>query len=241
MHQAILQEFITTVVEGVHEYESTRLSRLCVNAFKAALTRSKQFEPNVIKAIFNDSIIVGGSIAGHLEFRIAFITDDNPMGIQMISGEHSAAPDGSSVIGITVGVPLKWVQRNTWKRAMSAYVSQIKGVIRHEVEHAQQSRDKRLPSHAVAPPSRGNDLMRLKQWARYALQIHEIEAKGVELYKKAKMAHVDIDYAVDQAVRSVTKNLNIRPEIVDSIMEPVRLAWSTYIKKRFPSAKFKDT
>lgn len=228
----VLKQFI---LEGLHEQESTRLSRLCINALKDFITQSEKIVPNVTRSVkFNT--LVGQQ--GELFLNVTFISDDNPRNLGFVDGSQEETWDGTSLVEIDVAIPHRWVTTGEWRKGMVGIVTQVKGTIRHELEHVHQQSQKRVPAELV-DINRGSDGMSsLKNWIEYALQPHEIEAWTAAIYKKAKMTGTDMGTAIQKSSDNRFKGLkDVSYDVGNEMMAPVRAAWTAYAKKRFSRAR----
>jgi hypothetical protein len=226
MRQNELRGFIQkTLQEGVMEHETTILSRQIINWMK--VNRDQKHLP-----AFDTTI-------GDIDVLVNFMRYGGPLKTGLASFKSSA---GQKLIELKVLLPTEFNETQ-----LNEFIPELKGKIRHELEHAQQK--KRSPEKITKGSHYTNDQYKNMDYdpslrspygsaenARsYFLTPIEIEAHVMELYKKAKMKKVPLIELINQKMSEITGNLrsNLVPrnEII-AVVKEINKAWKDYAVNR---------
>lgn len=237
MIDILLQEFIADVItEGIHEAETTRLSRACVNNLKDFIKKSqnkiykKDFQINVFQKIFEDFVNVKKQ--KHYFCLEVIVTDGNEC---TISGNVKETATTVFLITVNISIPRSFIEN--FQLVLSELLFELKDIIRHEIEHVQQGIENRTPIIRIGINEKEtNEFKKFDSWVSYILQPHELEAWAVGLYKKAKMKHTGFDAEVENLLKFMSRN--VPDHYAADNVSLVKTALKSYAKKRFPNVKW---
>ena len=221
----LLREYINTViVEAKFDMETTEISRAIVDQFKSNLESMGERD-------FTFSVSVPSAPIGQVEMSVSF---DEYTTTYRLAGEYD---DG--IMRVQLDLPTS--KNGSGVKTISSWLGELKGTIRHELEHALQDTRGELDDW------RGYDFENVDDFIDYYYDPVEVEAFAVEIYKRAKTEKMPVTGFIDERVDKFTEEaedfvylgemnksdlrrhrLNIR----DNIMKT--------IKGRFPSAIFES-
>ena len=211
------------IAEAKYDSATTEISRAIISRFKKGLTdyvRSGiRFSVPVPSALnsFLDDIKVGVSYTEYgTPYRIEGEYSDRVLLINM----ELTYPDVKSALG-----------------SISSWMGELKNVIRHELEHTEQDFYGELDDSVEGDSD-------LDSLLNYYFDPIEVSAHAAGIYKQAKTERVPVTGIIDKFIDRFEEDLLLTADISDNELirykDNVRLELENEIKRRYPSAIFKN-
>lgn len=218
----------TLIAEGVMEREVTQISRRVIEQLKLQLSKSAGFT-----RAFKFKVSVPDTIESKpIEVTVKRGQAQNE---PIVSGAFKGDPESldANEISVTIEVPKAWNDFNVALSQMSGVVSELKDILRHEIEHSRQPTEDmiRVKQH---------ELDTLEGVIKYFLDPAEISAHVSGMYKNAKSRRVDLGDILHSRQGDVirfAKRAGANEDEAQAIAQKVLDAWMAFAMKQFPSAR----
>lgn len=243
------------IKEGVLDNKTTLMSRVVVNNIKKHLDKIQDSEGN-LQLIFAKNSQGFASMqksarhlglvsnTGSLEIPPELESEFPNMMVYVVKGDpsHSGYFDRvNNVLFIQIGVP-----EVDGKLDLNATLPMIKAVIRHELEHSEQSqsapftrvKDYKWPDTTVKAPW-SVSFAEPSGVEEYLTHPSEIEAWVSGLYKYAKTAKIPFSSIVEKQLARIRQSMaenRVDPQRIEEIIQSVKDKWMSFARFRYPRA-----
>lgn len=237
-----IQELIQSVItEGVMDHETTQISRQVVELVKTYLG-VKRPKSKTTKFTSDD-----------LQIKAVMTVDEKFQKIVMLHGEYQAnrykpgidtsklPPLPPDQIELNIGIPKDSTKIQS--ADLEPFVLALKGVLRHELEHAQQRKRglQTTTGSAVDPwssPDTSKVFLDPSATIAYYTSPDEVEAYVMQIYRMAKMKKITFAESLKQYIAGfigpkVLKNMPVAQGI--RVLNVIKKSWVEYAKKRLPA------
>jgi hypothetical protein len=222
----LLKEYIKTVLlEGKLEHETTFLSRKIVNKIKENIP----LEPGAVSNHKISEIFKSEKFGKIIIFVGLYAVKDSTPKISASYKTNNL----DKLIYLTIDLPEDATNDvEIFNRWFSFIVPRIKESLRHELEHAGQSKEKLRA--AIGGVGKGT----VKEYYKYLMSQAETEAWTAGLYKHAKMKKRPLIDLIDDVMEQFRTKFRDEAN-VEAYIASIRAKWLHYVKKRFPKAVLK--
>ena len=218
------------------EQQTTQLSRAVVQILKQMLAVNAINDEEVVSYTFKADEVFSPPIEGLNEidvFSIAQVMGEDPTPPPAaVHGTYAREEDPEfSYLEIYVYFPPEPQVKH-----LGQIVPLLKETIRHELEHAVQSRDTLV---AIGGVPDFDDLSSVK---RTYLSDGEVSAWVSGLYKRAKMQKAPLSEVIAEGLRLLEERLKdrLQPHFhreIENFLKQLEDRWLRYARERFPRAK----
>lgn len=228
----LLRQFITeTIIEGKLENETTAISRQLIDRIRTNIERhggmKRGFTVELKKLPESLNLV-------WVKAKVYF---DPSLKEPLVAGEYrydDSYGEKYGAVNLDISVPSSWKDVAAAKQQYSALVTKTKNILRHELEHSDQSSE----TLKSVPTEDFNDIEELR---KYMMHPAEIMAYVVGMYKEAKMNKRPLKDVFDDKMRGIIQvALEFGADKEKEIIPLVRdlfSAWREYAMKRLPKAK----
>lgn len=230
------------VLEGVMDEETTMIARQIMNAVKTYYLQPKTFKEREDKSFYFKAPLLKTEDK-EVGIRLNLKIDPTKKLVTNQSAQFGYSKTGTSDIQVNVLIPA--VRDASTVKSLEKFYTDLKGLLRHELEHAQQKliRNNQTALGASEEPTkqRSKPLDPVKDVygnpkgaIAYFTKPYEVEAYVVQLARLARQNKTNFMVELDKMMAKLRKNFDkFMPKESESVVEAIRAQWLQYAKTRY--------